>query len=271
MTDIQYNLQFDKLCETLQLGGMTSMPESLSGGLLNKMFAIRTTKGKFAVKAINPQIMLRPTAMQNYINSELIANIAVKSVRAVPARIFGGKSVQEIDGQYYLVFDWVEGKSLKQKEININHCEKVGEILAAIHTTDFSKLGLSDYDSSKETLTDWNYYLQKGTETGAVWADLLHNNIDNLYVWNNQLVVAAKMLSTNTIISHGDLDSKNILWCNGNPAIIDWEAAGFVNPMHELLQTAIDWAKNEAEDIDKDKFLAVIGAYKKNFPALKSD
>ena len=35
------------------------------------MYAIETAQGKYAIKALNPQIMLRPLAMQNYINSEL--------------------------------------------------------------------------------------------------------------------------------------------------------------------------------------------------------
>lgn len=77
MSEQQYNLQFKKLCDILQLGEIVGGPKVITGGLLHKMYAIETTQGKYAIKALNPSIMLRPVAMQNYINSEQIANIAL--------------------------------------------------------------------------------------------------------------------------------------------------------------------------------------------------
>lgn len=74
MSDIQYNLQFEKLCNVLKLGDIGGDPKPISGGLLHRMYAMETTQGKYAIKALNPQIMLRPVAMQNYINSELISD-----------------------------------------------------------------------------------------------------------------------------------------------------------------------------------------------------
>jgi len=54
------------------------------------------------------------------------------------------------------VFDWVDGKSLKSNEINIVHCEKIDSILADIHRTDFSKLGIINDWSDNAQLIDWN-------------------------------------------------------------------------------------------------------------------
>lgn len=113
MSDAKYNLQFEKLCSILKLGELLGVPEAISGGLLHRMYALETTKGKFAVKALNPQIMLRPTAMQNYINSERIAGIAAKNIPALPAKKFDGSFMQKLDNQFYLVFDWVEVRSLR--------------------------------------------------------------------------------------------------------------------------------------------------------------
>lgn len=39
-----------------------------------------------------------------------------------------------------MVFNWLEGKTLKAEEIIAKHCEIVGEILAKIHNIDFSKI-----------------------------------------------------------------------------------------------------------------------------------
>lgn len=271
MSDNQYNLQFEKLCNVLQLGEIAGVPEALSGGLLHRMYAIKTTQGKYAVKALNPQIMARPTAMQNYINSEQIASIVANNIPALPAKKINATIMHEIDNQFYLVFDWVDGKSLKLNEIGITHCKKIASILADIHMTDFSQLGMVDDYTSDEPMTDWNYYLQKGHESNEVWADLLLENIDDLYNWSAESNKAAKSLALDTVISHGDLDPKNVMWSKDDPIIIDWEAAGFVNPMCDLIDTAIYWSENKIGDIDKDKFMAFIDGYKKKHGTLKAD
>lgn len=33
--------------------------------------------------------------------------------------------MQELDGQYFYVYEWFDGKSLKDDEITIEHCKKI--------------------------------------------------------------------------------------------------------------------------------------------------
>jgi Ser/Thr protein kinase RdoA (MazF antagonist) len=271
MSDIQYNLQFDKLCNVLLLGGIIGVPEAISGGLLHRMYAVKTTQGKLAIKALNPQIMLRPAAMQNFINSERIANIAVKKVQALPSKTINGTFMHKIENQFYLVFDWVDGKSLKSNEISRTHCEKIGIILADIHMMDFSELGIKNNLSNYEHRIDWNYYLQRGKENNSVWVNQLLENIDGLYDWNTEVNKSARLLALDMVISHRDLDSKNVMWNMDNPIIIDWESAGYINPLHELIETAIYWSETETGDIDKEKFFAFIGGYKKRYGAIQAN
>ncbi len=40
------------------------------------------------------------------------------------------------------------------------------------------------------------------------------------------------------MISHTDLDRKNVIWQKNVPFIIDWEASGYINPTIELIQVA---------------------------------
>ncbi|MGZ9583739.1 phosphotransferase [Paenibacillus marinisediminis] len=266
----QYNLQFEKLCSTLKLGEIINVPEVISGGLLHRMFAIETTEGKYAVKALNPQIMARPTALNNYIRSETIVNIASNSVPAQPAKIIDGKSIQIIDTQYYLVFDWIEGYSLKSYEINITHCKKMGSILAQIHKTDFSQIENNTYlEHTKET--DWNFYLSKGKEVNSVWESLLDETINQLYAWSNKAHRSSRMLASEMVISHGDLEPKNVMWTQESPILIDWESAGYNNPKHDLIETAIYWSLNELGSIDKERFFAFVGGYQKSFGIIEAD
>jgi Ser/Thr protein kinase RdoA (MazF antagonist) len=271
MSDIQYNLQFDKLCNILQLGEVVGEPKAMLGGLLHRMYGIETTEGKYAIKALNPQIMLRPVAMQNFINSELIVTISANNIPALPAKKFNGTFMQEIDNQFYLVFDWVDGKSLKPNEINIVHCEKIGAILSEIHMTDFSELAIINDWSDNGQLTDWNYYLKKGQENNSMWVDLLLEIIDKIYDWNIMANKSAKLLAPDMVISHGDLDPKNVMWNQDNPILIDWESASYINPMQDLTETAIYWSENEIGNIDKERFLAFIGGYKKRCGILQAN
>ncbi len=262
MSEVQYNLQFEKLCNNLNLGTLSGAPEAIPGGLLHRMYAVETFQGKYAVKALNPQIMLRPKVIKNYINSEKISNLVAKNVPAMPAKIINGTSIQDLDNQFYLVFAWIEGNSLKPSEVNINNCVKVGAILADIHMTDFSKLGIVNSCEQSTKLTDWNYYLQKGQESDSEWVNIVLENIDNLYKWDALANKAARLLESEMVISHRDLDPKNVMWSQDNPIVIDWESAGFVNPMHELVETAVYWSENDTGGVDKERFLAFIGGYK---------
>jgi len=271
MSNIHYNLQFEKLCNILKLGEIVGVPEAITGGLLHRMYSVETTQGKYAIKALNPQIMLRSVAMHHFINSERIVSIASNNIPAFPAKKLDGSFIQEIDKQYYIVFNWIDGKSLKPNEINIVNCEKIGSILADIHRTDFSELCISNDFSENPQLIDWNYYLQKAQENNTEWVNLLLENIDNLYLWNSQANKSVKQLASDMVISHRDLDPKNVMWNQDKPIIIDWESAGYTNPLQELTETAIYWSENEIGNIDKERFLAFISGYKKKYGTLKGN
>ena len=265
------NHLFNKICDESKLGEIIGVPVSISGGLLHKMYAIETDKGKYAVKILNPQIMLRPDAMMNYINSERVANLVSKKVPAVPAKIIYGNFIQTIDSQFYIVFDWIESIPLNSSVINSSHSEKMGSILADIHSTDFSELHLKKDLATHEQSVNWKYYIQQGQKSNAEWVESLIEIVDKLYEWSALAYKANRVLSTNLVISHRDLDPKNVLWNKDNPVIIDWEAAGYVNPMHELIETAIYWSKDKTENIVKERFFAFINGYKKRNGETQAD
>lgn len=79
------------------------------------------------------------------------------------------------------------------------------------------------------------------------------------------------MLATENVISHGDLEPKNVMWYQENLKIIDWESAGNLNPMHDLIETAIYWSVNDSGSIVKEKFLAFISGYQKRVGILQAD
>lgn len=72
--------------------------------------------------------------------------------------------------------------------------------------------------------------------------------------------------SSNTLlcICHRDMDPKNVMWCDDEPIVIDWESASLANPHRELLEDALCWSGFLSNKFDEDKFLSVITSYKKN-------
>ena len=63
--------------------------------------------------------------------------------------------MQELDGQYFYVYEWFDGKSLKDDEITIEHCKKIGKLLAYIHNIDLKK----DEVKAKTRNIDFKYYI----------------------------------------------------------------------------------------------------------------
>lgn len=266
----EYNLDFPGLFASLGLGEPVREPEPLSGGHLNRVYAVETARGKYAVKAINPQVIARPSARKNYIDSENIARIASKYLPALPANVYGGSALQEFGGQFYLIYDYIDGACLTSGRSVLSHCAEIGRLLAILHTTDFSQLGLTDDYSFVETEYDWRNYLTFGLSQDAEWAGRLAEKLDKLYEWQSRYLAASAKLQAGTVISHGDLEPKNVLWRDGSPLVIDWESAGFVHPAHDLCETALYWAR---EDLcyNEKKVRALIDAYRQIAPLPNAD
>ncbi len=77
------------LMEYLELGTLADETVQVPGGLLHRMYRVRTDKGTYAVKVLNPEIMKRPAALKNTVDSEKIAAafrnmIAVVAAYCVP-------------------------------------------------------------------------------------------------------------------------------------------------------------------------------------------
>jgi aminoglycoside phosphotransferase (APT) family kinase protein len=237
-------------------------PTPIYGGFSHKMFTIITTTGKYAVKILNPQWMLSASAEQNIILSEQIVNIVAGYINAVPAKIFNNNSIQKIDGQFFLVFDWLEGNCLELDEITIEHSKIIGSILADIHKIDFSEINIPNEVHASKKLIEWKYYLQQGKNNNAIWVDLLEENINILNAYYTKSLETSYLLEDRKVISHKNLDSRNVLWNNYTPYIIDWENSGWINPSYDFVNTAIQWSKDWNGNINKDKFIVFANGYK---------
>jgi len=290
---------FEKICERFLGGSPTAEPERLSGGYMHKMYGIETRLGKYALKLLNPYIMGRETAMENYrMAEELEARLERTDVPILPALSFDGKKMQEIDGQFFYLFDWFEGKSLSGEEITGAHCERMGEALAKIHRAEVrqeayrrdevhipwetyvtrlereaavgkrvsggsemcgSEISKTEMCGSEISKTDMD---SRAGDYGAL-AGLLRDNMDLILDCQDRGNRALKRIPPVLAVCHCDMDSKNVLWKGNEFRIIDLECLSFDSPYMEVYNLALSWAGYEECNFDFNKFLALIEAYRR--------
>lgn len=133
------------------------------------------------------------------------------------ALTFGGSKMQEIDGRFFYLYDWYEGKALKIEEIGEVHCVMIGKLLADIHGIDRRETP----QQYKEVHIDWDGYMEKLAATNRELYELIAPNRDLLYDSQTKGSIAIKQLSAVSAICHNDMDSKNVLWKGSECRIID--------------------------------------------------
>lgn len=252
---------FNKLVNELKLGKLLGCPVRISGGLTHKMYKLETNNGKYIVKLLNPNIMKRPTAMNNFNKADKLEEILKQNhIPAIYSLKFNDKKMQEIDGQYFYVYEWYDGKSLKDNEIKEINCKKIGKVLAQIHNINFYQ---EKYERDEIDI-NWNYYINLAKEKNSPIYEMLYDKVDILNDSMNKSNIAIKKLSNIVTICHNDMDSKNVLWINDDFKLIDLECLGYCNPYLELYELALCWSGYETCNIDFNLFKVFIQSYMNN-------
>ena len=134
-----------KLFESRGLGDIVPPIVSVSGGFMHKMYKVCAGGKFYAVKYLNPEIMKRPGAMDNYIKAEkLEAVLEENNIPIVPALSINNVKMQEMNGDYFYIFNWQEGSITDWNAITIEQCRKAGYIQGKIHSIDFHHNECSD-------------------------------------------------------------------------------------------------------------------------------
>ena len=238
--------------------------DKIMGGLSHRIYKVLTDKGAYAVKELNAGIMKRKEAYNNFVFSEKVASIVKQNgINVVEAIKIQNDIMKQIDHKYYMIFNWIDGKILEENEINMNHCKVMGEVLAKIHNIDFNEIEDKNKKICEAENFEWSGYIKIAEEQSKRYTKLLKNSLNLLNEISPKINEALNHANKNLIISHLDLDKKNIIWQGHKPFIIDWEASGYVNPIIELAQVAWYWSGGDITNIDYKKYKAIVDTYKK--------
>ena len=256
-------MNIEKFCERYDLGKIQNISR-LFGGLMHKIFKVETDKGIYCIKVLNSEVMARKEAFDNFVVSESIANLAKQNgIPASSALNMEGNYLTKLDDIYYMVFDFVDGKILKDENITIEHCKKIGNILAHIHSLDYKEIGLKPNVVKYKRLYNWESYIDNPNFDKMSYKNVY---LKNYKKYNSILKRANERFNEsnkNQAICHSDMDSKNVIWNKDNPIIIDWECAGLANPEKELLEDALGWSGFLSNNFSEEKFMAMFKEYSK--------
>lgn len=264
--------KMEKLIIKFGLGSKIINTTQIHGGLSNRMYRVETDKAEYAIKKLNKTLMQNKEEFERINFAEKVSKIAEENgISVVRALEFENKIIHEIDGDYYMAFNWNYGKHLEPEDITDETCGIVGKLLATIHNLDFSNIKAEKSKEMPIRTIDWNSLVKLAKEQKKYYYKDLVENIEILYEINKKTNEALEYAKSNLIISHRDLIKKNILWNNNIPTVIDWESSGYVNPTVELVQVCWNWANGDVGKFEFEKFGIIVNSYLQNVKNYKKE
>jgi thiamine kinase-like enzyme len=254
-----------QVSQHFDLGTPTQATTRVHGGLLHIMWRLDTDKGSYAIKQLSKDIDLKnERVIKNYELSEKIASrFSALGIPAVPAIENTGQYLFMIDETGFLVYSWVDAKALDQHAVSEHHALKIATILAKMHCLNLDEPEITEAQFYTHTNQKILELLDKAENFNCPFAANLRKNQKNILAANESYQKAIPILKTHIVVSHGDLDQKNVLWdSSNNPILIDWESACKINPTYDITNTAFYWS-GITSNFKQDLFFKMIMAYQK--------
>ena len=217
------------------------------GGQSNPTYELVTPGARYVLRRKPPGKLL-PSA--HAVDREYKVITALGSTGFPVPKTFGLCTDEGVIGTMFYVMDKVEGRILwdltlpdmtpaERREVYRNQVE----VLAALHTTDYAAIGLSDYGKPG------NYFARQvdrwTRQYRASETDTLQT-MDRLIDWLPTTVPS----DDKTSIVHGDFRLDNTVLHAGRPAIaavLDWELSTLGNPLADFSYYLMQWVMPAAE------------------------
>ncbi|MGM9370878.1 aminoglycoside phosphotransferase family protein [Legionella pneumophila] len=231
-------MNIQPLIDKLKLGDLKVQPKLLKGGALHTMSKIETSNGAFAIKRLNPHITAKSHFKNAYEHSEQIANeMAKNTIPAVNALSFNNEYVINVDTDHYIIYPYIDGHLLDESKLTLEHARSIGELYSLIHSANIhhAETDEAHYDYFDDA--HWVKLIERSKHSDLIAL------LPVILSWNQAYFLAIPAIKQESVITHRDMHIQNVLWdSQGKPHIIDWESAGLMNPMLEIIGYGLEWS-----------------------------
>jgi aminoglycoside phosphotransferase (APT) family kinase protein len=233
------------LCELLQLGASQNKPTRLSGGFHHLVWRLETARGTYVIKQLAPDTDLENPATAAHFNAteRVAASFAACGIDAIHALPVGDTYLHVLDKVGYLVYPWTDAVALEKDIVSETHALKVARLLAKLHMMYINAPVIAAEEQEPITEVEVENLVHLAMKHNIENSQEIKKRLPQLKSICAARADAVAVLEQRQVVSHGDLDQKNVLWRdNGSPVLIDWEAARLLNPTREVLEEALDWS-----------------------------
>ncbi len=251
---------FEAVCRCFDLGTLGATPVTVEGGLSNRLFRVTTNQGEYAVKRMVANAEA-PSFKRNVEESFAVDRLALAASIAMPGPIpvpgsdeALGRITDRGEPCWVRVHRWVSAKRVKAEEIEPGDLAQVGGILAALHRLPLSSREVPAPHVPSAPERNWRAALSSHAGAPAL--------IDTIEVLEDTVRRGYLTDTSRRVLSHRDLDAKNLLRrADGTLVLIDWDAAGSVNPQWDAIGVALDWSGIWHGAVSREAFEAILDAY----------
>ncbi|PLW70887.1 phosphotransferase [Pseudohalioglobus lutimaris] len=263
----------DALCDYFALGKRMRPAFSVRGGFHHFMWDVHTANGRYAIKQLAPDTDLDDCdVIRHYETAESVSEAFSRcGVPALHALGAGDNALQVIENCGYLIYPWTNARALRRDEIDVIHIHQIAGIFARMHGAVLKIEGLRSPQSESDPEAKLEVLLKFAQSRNSSRNEDIREHLPLFENILSRAEIASAELSSRKVVSHGDLDHKNVLWDSSqDPLLIDWESTQYVNPAHEVILEALDWSgitldfKENLFDCFVDQYLSAGGQIHQN-------
>ena len=264
--------QITKLCRILDLGMPATRPRIISSGPPHRVWRLDVERGSLAVKELHRELLAQPGARHEYRQAESIAaQLAAEGVPTVVALTVEGDPLVDLDGATVLVYPWVAGVPLPLGALDAEQAGQLGEALGRIHAVNIQVPGLDRPGLRTFPPEHWLTLTRRALGLQLEWAGPARQAMDALLFLGDRYEAATGALARELLVSHRRLTPDNVLWIDRAwPWVIDWDAAGFINPAMEMVEVTLRWAGIELGAPQESLVRAMLDGYQLSGPTLET-
>jgi aminoglycoside phosphotransferase (APT) family kinase protein len=243
-----------EVCSAFGLHGAVFEVVPLDRAWSNRVFRLRVGRNDYLLKELRPNPW-RPERWFERVEAafafeQIALASGVRAPRPIPTPAegkalawVGRRNASELVP--VRLHHFVDAKPCPNGPVEPGIADWAGEALAALHALDIEPGDPSLYPVPTIDIADaWPDLIQSTAELGHPWAD-------DLQALAPVVARAARMAATGlakpgrAVMSHGDVDQKNIMLSEDGPVLCDWDGAEPWVPSRELLILAISMGVGE--------------------------